>query len=515
MKTILLVILATGLFLTFSVALSQLQYEPVSLFRFNGDADGHGLRPQIHPVGDQNQDGFDDFIAGASGRGGGALLFYGGSPIDTIPDRIYYSSWVYPLGDINGDGIIDLFTGSYFGQYGIIWGGSLDTILTVELPQLGNGTNYFYCIGDVNDDGCGDLMGLSPNNVNQIDIGRLTIWSGGDEIDTVIKEFVGDTLRGRISYNGSGDINGDGALDMLITYNGLDGGLEGSSELILYSGYLQDDIDEIDYTVHLPFDDFAIYETKIIPDITGDGLDEIGIRMNRRNGFYPKFYIIEGSEDFDTEQDHEFPDFVVQEGRFDNIGDVNADGYADFGVAAGDGFGALFSLIYLGGPDFDNIPEAEISGSIDGLGYSGLGFDIEPGGDVNGNGVDDMLVLAIGGREEFAFVVALDEEFAQNSAESQQITPNQFTFHPLFPDPFNSSIKIRFDLMSQSNVAINVFSVKGCRLGCINSGFYGAGSHELAWDGKLNQIEDISSGVYFFQIATENGVQTRKAVFIR
>jgi len=79
-----------------------------------GDSAGSRLGVSVAGIGDQNGDGYDDIIAGASGNEK-AYLYYGGSPMDSIPDMVFESkesedfkfAMASSAGDVNGDGACD------------------------------------------------------------------------------------------------------------------------------------------------------------------------------------------------------------------------------------------------------------------------------------------------------------------------------------------------------------------------------------------------------------------------
>jgi len=83
-----------ALYLLANSALAQdYQYQPVGLFKYGlyGEG-GTGPHELIDGVGDQNDDGYDDFVVWVrTGRGAETLsrsfLFHGGDELDTIPDQ--------------------------------------------------------------------------------------------------------------------------------------------------------------------------------------------------------------------------------------------------------------------------------------------------------------------------------------------------------------------------------------------------------------------------------------------
>ena len=92
---------------------AQLDRDVVKLFEAVGAREGSKLGYKVAGLGDQNGDGYDDFLASAPGDRK-AFLFFGGNPIDTIPDLVFheeneemFSSQLCNLGDVNDDSYAD------------------------------------------------------------------------------------------------------------------------------------------------------------------------------------------------------------------------------------------------------------------------------------------------------------------------------------------------------------------------------------------------------------------------
>ena len=49
----------------------------------------------------------------------------------------------------------------------------------------------------------------------------------------------------------------------------------------------------------------------------------------------------------------------------------------------------------------------------------------------------------------------------------------------------------------------------------LQQGRYPAGQRLLRWDGKDDRGETVGSGVYFFRVATPDGVEQRKVAVLR
>jgi hypothetical protein len=82
--------------------------------------------------------------------------------------------------------------------------------------------------------------------------------------------------------------------------------------------------------------------------------------------------------------------------------------------------------------------------------------------------------------------------------------PTEFTLHGNYPNPFNPSTNVRFDLPEQAKVRIEVVDLLGRQLMKMPSVAYTAGSN------KTYTIDagSLSTGVYFYRIIAEGSTRT-------
>ena len=80
----------------------------------------------------------------------------------------------------------------------------------------------------------------------------------------------------------------------------------------------------------------------------------------------------------------------------------------------------------------------------------------------------------------------------------------------LFPNPFNSALRLRFDLPAAGLVTCEIFDITGRRVFGWPQTAYAAGSHELLW-----QADRLSSGVYFVRLGAPRGHVTAKALLMQ
>ena len=79
-----------------------------------------------------------------------------------------------------------------------------------------------------------------------------------------------------------------------------------------------------------------------------------------------------------------------------------------------------------------------------------------------------------------------------------------------YPNPFNSSTKIKFSLPKRSKVKIKIFNLLGQKIKTLLNKSMSAGLHEVEFTTK-----DLPSGIYFYRIETGEFQQVRKMVLLK
>lgn len=191
------------------------------IYRKNGPALGFGLGRSVSGAGDVDSDGFDDFIAGASGAdpdgltdAGSAFVYSGadGSVIHRIDgatsgDLLGLS--VSGAGDVDGDGLSDFIIGATFADPG----GRSDA-----------GSAYVHSGADgllihqVDGDGFADFVVGAPGwgFIAAADPGSASVFSAAD--GSLIHQVIGEAGDDELGSSASraGDVDGDGFPDFVV-----------------------------------------------------------------------------------------------------------------------------------------------------------------------------------------------------------------------------------------------------------------------------------------------------------
>ncbi len=94
------------------------------------------------------------------------------------------------------------------------------------------------------------------------------------------------------------------------------------------------------------------------------------------------------------------------------------------------------------------------------------------------------------------------------------ILPESFTLS-VYPNPFNPSTVISYQLSVISKIDISVFDLLGRKIKTLIKSSQPAGRHEINWYGKNDMAQAVSTGVYLLRFKSGNFVQTKKLVLLK
>lgn len=92
------------------------------------------------------------------------------------------------------------------------------------------------------------------------------------------------------------------------------------------------------------------------------------------------------------------------------------------------------------------------------------------------------------------------------------VTPvaNTIALHANYPNPFNPSTEIRFDLPHEMSASLKVYDVLGREVAELVNGTMNAGTHTVTYDASA-----LSSGVYFYRLEAGSFIETHKMILMK
>jgi len=95
------------------------------------------------------------------------------------------------------------------------------------------------------------------------------------------------------------------------------------------------------------------------------------------------------------------------------------------------------------------------------------------------------------------------------------LKPITTALHTNYPNPFNPSTIISFDMHREGRVNIDIYNIKGQKVKALVNDVYHAGVHKVVWDGLSDNGKPVSSGVYFYRMQTEGFVGVKKMLLMK
>jgi len=84
-----------------------------------------------------------------------------------------------------------------------------------------------------------------------------------------------------------------------------------------------------------------------------------------------------------------------------------------------------------------------------------------------------------------------------------------------FPNPFNNSTTIEFELPVAAEVSLELFNILGQKVATLARGWFAAGHYTTQWNGTSDDGRETSSGIYFYRLETGDESQVRKLTFLK
>jgi len=91
-----------------------------------------------------------------------------------------------------------------------------------------------------------------------------------------------------------------------------------------------------------------------------------------------------------------------------------------------------------------------------------------------------------------------------------------YALHPCYPNPFNPSTTIGYDLPEPATVELAVYDVAGKLVRTLVSGAaVEAGRHEVVWNGRDGTGRIAAAGVYFCRLEAGGYAETRRMMLVK
>jgi len=101
------------------------------------------------------------------------------------------------------------------------------------------------------------------------------------------------------------------------------------------------------------------------------------------------------------------------------------------------------------------------------------------------------------------------------AADDGAALPEAFRIDANYPNPFSSKTVFRFTQPADGRVTAIAYDLTGREVAILLDDNRKAGYHEIMWNGKDSEGNDVMSGVYLYQVCSGDKVSMRKMVLVR
>jgi hypothetical protein len=104
-------------------------------------------------------------------------------------------------------------------------------------------------------------------------------------------------------------------------------------------------------------------------------------------------------------------------------------------------------------------------------------------------------------------------KYSQSPTSIDQIKydlPEKYSLNQNFPNPFNPSTNISYQLPFSGQVALKIYDVLGKEVATLVNEEKPAGSYQVNWNAS-----NLSSGIYFYRLHTGSFVETKKMILLK
>jgi hypothetical protein len=361
----------------------------------------------------------------------------------------------------------------------------------------------------VNADGYSDVL-LSDVNW-QSSRGKVTLYLGGEEPDSILDwTATGDSARHYFGAHitGNGDVNGDSYDDIAIS-----GWYRSYNYIKIFYGGM-----ELDTIPDIVLESQDIGTESAFIDVNGDSFSDLCVQTIDTTAVLYYGPILP----YITPELSLYGSSLSGIGwEISEAGDINNDNHADIIIGNYDGWNNTGEvLVFLGGPYMDGEYDIGFTGFMHS--YEGAGRSVGKAGDVNGDGVDDILFGAwvdYGDNKQGRVMIFSGDTSLTSISSGPHISskPWSFFLQQNYPNPFNKSTTIEYEIsvVRPARAVLKIYNILGEEVVTLIDKYHSSGFYRVPWDGKDKFSTDVGSGIYLCLLQVGNYRQARKLLLIR
>ncbi len=112
-------------------------------------------------------------------------------------------------------------------------------------------------------------------------------------------------------------------------------------------------------------------------------------------------------------------------------------------------------------------------------------------------------------------IVTIEEGVTLTSVQEPGVVPGDFVLDQNYPNPFNPTTSIRYELRASSRVQLSVYNLIGEQVRVLVNETQTAGAKTVVWDGRDDSGIKLSSGLYIYEIQSDNLRESKKMLLLK
>jgi hypothetical protein len=253
---------------------------------------------------------------------------------------------------------------------------------------------------------------------------------------------------------------------------------------------------------------WGIYVAKTREDISN--LDLMGAELLNNKYFSPYLqYYSQLSSEFDGTFIKQFDLETPYTHKSQYLLNVNLTGTNNSNISGNNQDNLLSGN--LGNNILDGL-DGEDTAEFEGL-YSSYSFSF--------NGANTVIEDQIAGRDGIDTVINVEFlKFYDQTIPLVELSIEESVIRPDFrltnyPNPFNPTTRIEYNITENSDVRIDVFNTKGQLVNSLVDSRQNAGEHSVIWNGMNQDNGSVPSGIYFYRLQTNKTTVTNKMLLLK
>ena len=93
--------------------------------------------------------------------------------------------------------------------------------------------------------------------------------------------------------------------------------------------------------------------------------------------------------------------------------------------------------------------------------------------------------------------------------------PTDYNLSQNYPNPFNPVTNIDFSILESGDISLKVYDISGKEIMELAQGFYTPGHYTIKWDAIDSYGNEVSSGIYIYQLITQDIILSNRMVLMR